>query len=122
MGIDILYKKWFLIPVVFFIVFVFLLYTADMFLKSTLPKFYEAPEFFCQSKFAAITLPPVGIFLCEDNFNNELIRTHELVHWQQYQRTSSFGFYARYIWGWVKVGFDYEDNPMEVEAREKATN
>lgn len=115
---NMFFNKWFLIPGGVFAGLVLLLYAADLFLKSRPPNFYKAPEFFCESRYAGITLPPAGIFICEESFNSERLRAHELVHWGQYQRTSSFGFYARYAWGWASSGFSYENNPMEVEARE----
>lgn len=81
------------------------------------PAFYRAFGPFCGSRFSAITLPPIGIFVCPRDFFNEDLHRHELVHWEQYRRMSTIGFYTRYLFGWVRAGFNYFDNWMEQEAR-----
>lgn len=84
------------------------------------PSFFYAFGSFCSSRWSAITLPPVGIFICQSDFNDEGIRRHELVHWEQYRRMSTIGFYVRYLTGWVVAGFRYTNNWMEQEARMKS--
>lgn len=83
------------------------------------PRFYTAPGLFCSSRWAAVTLPPFGILICPDSLRNEPLRRHELVHWDQYKRFGTLGFYASYAYGWVRGGFSY-NNWMEKEAAEKS--
>lgn len=84
--------------------------------KKSNPFFFTAPQLFCTTGFDGITLPPVGIFLCEEFKTNERLKTHELVHWSQYQRMGTLTFYGNYIGGWVMGGFQYKNNWMEKEA------
>ena len=69
----------------------------------------------------AITLLPFGIFI-----ESELKRydsrdpckhplTHEMVHWNQYQRMGLFSFHYNYLKYYLKSG--RINNPMEDEAR-----
>lgn len=82
------------------------------------PHIREAPAFFCR-RWSGITLPPAGIFLCPGASGAEPeILKHGLVHWQQYKRFGTIGFYVRYVFGWVASGFSYGENWMEAEARE----
>lgn len=78
------------------------------------PRFFKIPDilksFF---KFNAITIPPFGMFFFSEHFVDSTIN-HELVHWQQWQRMGTFGFYLNYLIGFLKYG--YRNNPMEVEA------
>jgi hypothetical protein len=90
--------------------------------KTSSPKYYTASTFFCSQNWAAITLPPVGIFLCSKYTHNQKIISHELVHWGQYHKMGTIGFYTNYITGWVKAGFKYENIPMEKEAYRSAGN
>jgi hypothetical protein len=70
--------------------------------------------------YAAITLPPFGIYILKERINETVLRNHELVHWEQYKRLGVIGFYAKYLYYNFKYG--YWDNPMEVEARQNSTN
>ena len=81
------------------------------------PIFHKASSWFCITEYVGITLPPFGIYICEEYFDDENIRAHELVHWDQYKKYSTLGFYLRYIHGWISAGFNYTDNWMEKEAR-----
>jgi hypothetical protein len=74
--------------------------------------------FLIRTGFAGITLPPFGIYILKERFNEEALRKHELVHWSQYQRLGAIRFYAKYLYYNYKYG--YWDNPMEVEARQKS--
>lgn len=67
--------------------------------------------------FTGITLPPLGMFLLRERFNDEQLRRHEEVHWEQAQRLGVVRFYALYLWYSVRYG--YRNNPLEVEARER---
>lgn len=71
------------------------------------------------NRFIAITLPPFGIYARKDYLDSELIADHEQVHWEQYQRLGALRYYGRYLWQSMTHG--YNDNPMEVEAREKSS-
>jgi len=91
------------------------------------PKFYEGcPSEFLSRLFTGvpsapigINLPPLGIWLCPEYYNDQALRVHELAHWDQYKRMSTLGFYLRYFGSYVLSGFNYEKNWMEMEAEEK---
>lgn len=65
--------------------------------------------------FTGITLPPFGMFLLRERFNDEPLRRHESVHWEQAQRLGVIRFYALYLWYSLRHG--YRNNPLEGEAR-----
>ncbi len=65
--------------------------------------------------FAGITLPPFGIFITPERFDDAALARHESVHWAQYQRMGLLKFYAAYVWYSLRYG--YQNNPMEIEAR-----
>lgn len=48
--------------------------------------------------------------------SNENWVKHELKHVEQYKRYGYFGFLVKYVWLSIRDG--YENNPLEVEARE----
>lgn len=89
-------------------------------MHSNTPHFYVMPILVCDSfwgeRWTGIALPPFGIWICSKDFNNAAVRRHELVHWAQYKRSGTLGFYASYVYGWAGSGFSYEKNPMEIEA------
>lgn len=64
--------------------------------------------------FDALTLPPFGVFIRADFKENEELKLHELVHWQQFQREGVFRFFYDY-WKASKKGYD--GNEYEIEAR-----
>ena len=72
-------------------------------------------------KYRAITLPPACIFVRKELLedwplaNLERLLDHEEVHWQQYLEMGLVRFYAKYIYYWLKYGYDL--HPMEIEAR-----
>lgn len=111
--------------VVFLIIFLvsapLLFYFSDIFFAPDSPEFKEAPGIFCETRFEGITLPPFGIYLCPESFEDESLRGHELAHWGQYKQYGSFDFYLRYFWGMIEAGFRYDDHPMEVDARQRAS-
>lgn len=84
--------------------------------KKNYPHFYPAPKIFCSQGWAGITLPPLGILLCDADKNNASLKRHEMIHWSQYHRMGSIGFYTTYLWEWIQSGFKYEAIPMEKEA------
>lgn len=95
---------------VFLVFFVVVLFLSSV----TSARFFKIPEWLVKNwRFHAITLPPFGIFLAASAQNQSTI-DHELVHWKQWQRMGTIGFYITYIWGWLKYG--YRNNPMEIEA------
>ena len=69
----------------------------------------------------AMTLPPFGIFIEEKYVNDGdapgSILAHERIHWLQYQELGLFGFYNKYINGWLRHGRIY--NEMEEDARKR---
>jgi hypothetical protein len=67
----------------------------------------------------AKTIPPFGIWIAENERNNEALLAHELVHWQQFQAQGLLPFYWNY---WQQIQqFGYDDAPMEIEARKNET-
>lgn len=63
---------------------------------------------------SAMTIPPIGIFILSSQLQNKNLIEHEQVHWKQFQRYGTAGFYLRYLIG--SFG-GYDHNPMEIEAR-----
>ena len=76
--------------------------------------------FLVRTGYAGITLPPFGIFILKERINDTVLRNHELVHWEQYKKLGTIGFYAKYLYYNFKYG--YWNNPMEIEARNNSTN
>ena len=71
--------------------------------------------FLRRTGYAGICLPPVGIYiLAEHRYSDRLVR-HEQAHWRQWQRMGTIRFYASYLWGLVRYG--YQNHPLELEAR-----
>ena len=68
-----------------------------------------------KTKFAGITLPPLGIYLLPEKIANERLIRHELKHWEQYKAMGFFKFYGLYLYYSARYG--YFNNPMEIEAR-----
>ena len=70
----------------------------------------------------AMTIPPFGIFIEEKYIDQGdakgSILAHERIHWLQYQELGLFGFYNKYINGWLKNGRLY--NEMEADARKRS--
>lgn len=64
----------------------------------------------------AMTLPPLGVYLVRGRGSDGL-RCHELVHWRQYEERGLVGFYAGYVWEWLRAGCSYDRHPWEEEAR-----
>ena len=73
--------------------------------------------FLIKYKFAAITLPPFGIFVLKDRLNDVKLLEHEQIHWNQYDRMGFIKFYVLYLYYNLKYG--YWNNPMEKEARKE---
>lgn len=70
----------------------------------------------------ATTIPPFGIFI-EEKYKNEgdghgTVLAHEKIHWLQYQERGLWGFYRKYIFGWLKHGRLY--NELEIDARNRS--
>ncbi len=72
--------------------------------------------FLRSTRFKGITLPPFGVFLLAEHMGNQRLRLHEEEHWRQAQELGTIGFYARYVYYWLKFG--YWASPLEVAARE----
>lgn len=67
----------------------------------------------------AVTIPPAGIFISQDQAGNEALLKHEMIHWQQYQRMGLGPYYFNYFKGLIEHGYD--QHPMEQEARQNET-
>jgi hypothetical protein len=65
--------------------------------------------------FAGVCLAPWGIYILAERINDERLIKHEMAHWLQYKRMGAVRFYAAYLWGLLRHG--YQDHPMEIEAR-----
>lgn len=63
----------------------------------------------------AVTIPPLGIFIREQQSGNDALLQHEMIHWQQYQRMGLLPYYFNYAVDYIRHG--YELHPMEQEAR-----
>lgn len=63
----------------------------------------------------ALTVPPIGIFIRQDQQANASLLEHEIVHWRQYQRMGLIPYYFNYAGGMIQHGYD--GHPMEQEAR-----
>lgn len=83
-------------------------------------KCYMAPRWMAWTLerfgFAAITLPPFGVYFRKPWDESSRLYQHEAVHWRQYQRMGLVRFYVIYLWYQLQYG--YKNNPMEVEARQ----
>lgn len=66
------------------------------------PHFHAAPLILCKNQWAGAALPPFGIWLCPANFHDDALRNHELDHWDEYKRFGTLGFYANYIYQWIR--------------------
>ncbi len=109
-----------IIGIITALVIVSFLYDISAGLTHVGPHFFTAPQVFCHSDWAGIALPPFGIWMCGNDMNNALLRRHELVHWDQYKRFGTLGFYANYLYAWASGGFNYKNNWMEKEATQKS--
>ena len=65
--------------------------------------------------FGGITLPPLGIYILAEHLHSQRLIKHEQAHWRQWQRMGTIRFYAAYLWGLVRYG--YQNHPLELEAR-----
>lgn len=85
--------------------------------------------FFARTRFAALCLPPIGIWLASDlmtwqragmlaptpgTASDHLLR-HELRHWHQARTLGLLRWYALYAWWTLTRG--YQNNPLEIDAR-----
>ena len=106
--------------VILFVIILFMIYIIKQRLNKNPRVFYfPGPD---NLRFAAITLPPFGIFvnnnsksLAQDDRKKQLL-VHEGVHWKQFQNMGMPDFYYNYVKGYVNNGGDYSGNPMEQEA------
>lgn len=61
-------------------------------------------------------LYPLVLFRFKKADVSDSLFRHELQHFYQGQRLGFFGYYAKYIWLWIRNG--YKNHPMELEAEE----
>ena len=77
------------------------------------------PKVFYKNKlvggFNAITIPPIGIFISNDQKNNDQLLAHELIHWEQYQKEGLLPYLFNYATEAMAHGYD--QNAYEVAAR-----
>ena len=66
--------------------------------------------------FAGVTLP-WGIYILPDRLQDERLRRHELEHALQIDEHGVIGFYARYLYFFLRFGYS-ERHPLEKEARD----
>lgn len=64
-----------------------------------------------------MTIPPFGIFISENEKDNEKLIAHEKIHWEQYKKTGAILFSLKYLY--QKMRYGYDKMPMEIEARKK---
>jgi hypothetical protein len=55
-------------------------------------------------------------FIFVDNKLDKKLINHELIHIEQIKDTGILKFYVLYLWYWYKAGFNYFNNPFEIEA------
>lgn len=79
------------------------------------------PRIFVRKKlpnnYNAMTIPPFGIFISENEKDNEKLIAHEKIHWEQYKKTGAILFSLKYLY--QKMRYGYDKMPMEIEARKK---
>lgn len=63
----------------------------------------------------AMTVPPLGIYITENQKDNRKLLQHEFVHWQQYRETGAIIFVLKYLI--QKLLYGYDKMPLEIEAR-----
>ena len=69
----------------------------------------------------AITLPPFGVFVENDDTGDKYLLAHEKGHWQQYQERGFFGFYWWVFKDYVFYGLGRQDSDsIEVDADRRA--
>ena len=71
--------------------------------------------FLRRTGYAGICLPPVAIYILAEHLHSQRLIRHEQAHWRQWQRMGTIRFYAAYLWGLVRYG--YQNHPLELEAR-----
>lgn len=65
-------------------------------------------------------LYPLVLFRFPREEVSDRLFRHELQHFYQGQKLGFFGYYAKYIWLWIRNG--YKNHPMELEAEEVENN
>lgn len=86
-----------------------------------MPRFKKAGRFwgtFLKSLGFHGVYTPWGIFLAPRYYNNQVLRRHELAHWQQRVRDGFILFWLKTFWYLLRYG--YWNSPYEVEARRVA--
>lgn len=84
-------------------------------------QFNSKPRIFTRkmlnNNYNAVTIPPFGVFITEDQKDNLQLIQHELVHWEQYRKTGAIIFFLRYFL--QKSLYGYDKMPLEIEARKE---
>lgn len=75
-------------------------------------------------RFSAISIPPIVTLVRRSDWVSRTpierfqLLLHELTHWEQASRYGALAFYIVYLFYSIRYG--YNDNPLEIEARERA--
>jgi len=84
-----------------------------------LVKKYNKPRIYIFNKlpknYNALVIPPFFIAIEKENKNNKTLIKHEKIHWKQYQKLGTIGYYLSYFYQLGKYGYD--KMPMEIEPR-----
>lgn len=70
-------------------------------------------------KFRGMCIPPIGIFILKKHRGNKKILEHDLTHYRQFLKYGFLGFYLKYFYEYIFIGYD--KMPMEMHARKNET-
>jgi len=90
----------------------------DKQLRKNPPRIYIKDQM--PGNYNALTIPPLGIFIQESQKNNRALIEHERVHWDQFQKKGTLGYYLQYALEYIRHGYD--KMPIEISARQKESN
>jgi len=79
------------------------------------PYIIEVNGFFWNKKTRGCAIYP---FIFTTNINDEVLMRHEMIHIKQELRGWLIGYYIKYYYYQIRYGYD--ENPYEIEAREKS--
>ena len=74
--------------------------------------------FLRRTGYGAVTMPWQTVYVLPERVKDSGLIRHELVHVEQIKRLGAWRWTWQYLWGLLRHG--YENNPLEVEAREKS--
>jgi hypothetical protein len=92
--------------------------------RSDLPKLRWQPRFvkaywpwdwiLRRGGWAAIPMPWRTVYCRPDVIDDQIMRAHEMVHFEQMERLGTVWFCIKYVWLSLRLG--YHRNPLEIEA------